>query len=56
MHRQGLDLDAVGLVSVSNDESEFNALDPGEILEQIEGEFYQRSLAVYERNFKTPVQ
>ncbi len=56
MRRQGLDLDAVGLVLVSNDESEFNALDPGEILEQIEGEFYQRSLAVYERNFKTPVQ
>ncbi|MCZ6641686.1 MAG: DUF1289 domain-containing protein [Gammaproteobacteria bacterium] len=56
MPSQGLKLDAVGLAAISDGEFESNVPDSGKILKQIEGEFYQRSLAVYEHNFKIPVQ
>lgn len=56
MPSQGLKFDAVGLTWIANDGADLIAPDPVGILKQIEGEFYQRSLAHYEHNFKTPVQ
>ncbi len=52
----GLKLTGVGLDLVAEDGGELCTKDPVEILRQIEGELYQRSLAHYEHNFKTPVQ
>ncbi|MCZ6619688.1 MAG: DUF1289 domain-containing protein [Gammaproteobacteria bacterium] len=52
----GRKLGSVGLAAVASDGAEVISSDPVRILEQIQTEFYQRSLAHYERNFKTPVQ
>ena len=54
--RQGLNLNDVGLIAIAGNGSELHPPDPVMVLRQIEGEFYQRSLAHYEHNFKTPVQ
>ncbi|TDJ26691.1 MAG: DUF1289 domain-containing protein [Gammaproteobacteria bacterium] len=56
MPSRGLKLSTTGLAPVANDATGLLSADPVRILKQIEGEFYQRSLAHYEHNFKTPVQ
>ena len=51
-HGQGLNLGAMGLRTI--EEKTITGSDPVSVLMRIEGEFYQRSLAHYERNFKIP--
>ena len=56
MQGLGLKLGAVGLATISGDDGGLCSQDSVKIFRQIEGELYQRSLAHYEHNFKTPVQ